>query len=177
MKRLSFLCIAFLAPLCGVAQNKYFVVSLVDTGFVKAVELTTRPIPGDSSRYMFLEASDQEFSDGWAALSPSERSAKLRAGGDAAASNKLTRFIAAQNAKPNRQKAYEKKVFAYLVSEGAITTNALRLTLADLEAAYDAWDLLPGSQGDTKAAKFERMMRPLRARGETEFTIYNHPSP
>lgn len=80
-----------------------------------------------------------------------------------------------QDAKPGRQKQYENKVFAALDAEGVTTTNDVKLTQALLDAAYDAWDLLPGNQGDTKAAKFERLMRPLRARGETEFTIRRHP--
>ena len=37
---------------------------------------------------------------------------------------------------------------------------------------YDAWDLLPGNQGDAKASKYERLMRPVRLRGLSDLDLY-----
>lgn len=80
-----------------------------------------------------------------------------------------------QAAKPNALKNAEKKLVAYLVAETAMATNALSVTPAVVEAAYDLWDALPNAQGDNKASKYNRLLKKVTLRGGTEFDVYAHP--
>lgn len=80
-----------------------------------------------------------------------------------------------QAAKPNPLKNAEKKMVTYLVNEGAMATNALSVTPAVVEAAYEIWDALPNTQGDNKAAKYNRLLKKITLRGGSEFDVYAHP--
>lgn len=53
-------------------------------------------------------------------------------------------------------------------------TNKVPSAFSNNQWYVDFSGLLPGAQGDQKADKFERLMRPLRISGSTELTIANH---
>lgn len=111
----------------------------------------------------------------WAPLSGrsvSEAISELREGGDSALSggSKLN----AQAFKSAKLKAYENKVILFLRSEGAIATNAVSVTQDQLNAMYDAWYGLSGNQGDAKASKYERLLRPVVRNGGTELGVRYH---
>jgi hypothetical protein len=80
-----------------------------------------------------------------------------------------------QAAKPANRKNAERKVIQFLRAEGAIATNAVSVTQEQIEALFAAWDLLPGNQGDTKASRYERLMRPVRLSGGSDLDVYFHP--
>ena len=82
---------------------------------------------------------------------------------------------ARQEAKTPREKARENKVIDFLCSEGVLTNGSFTVTIEKLEAMFDAWDQLPGDLGDAKAAKYERLMRPLRLRGLSDTEVVYHP--
>lgn len=81
---------------------------------------------------------------------------------------------ARQSAKPTKLKTYEKKVIEFLRSEGAIAPGAVKVTKKEIDGMYDAWDVLPGNQGDAKASKYERKLRPVLRNGGEESDVYYH---
>ena len=81
-------------------------------------------------------------------------------------------LAAEREARPAKLRGRERKVIEFLRAEGAMAADALSPTPEGLQAMYDAWDLLPGNQGDAKASKYERLMRPVRLRGLSDLDLY-----
>lgn len=188
---------AFAAP--TEPQLRYYVITaggadLGDGAFRKNVDLYTidnrvyarrwpnsfPPFPTDSQ--LVPQATAE------AALSIPKRFRKIEAGAivemtpeekDVVRANEAAAEAAAlavrQAAKPNPLKNAEKKMVTYLVNEGAMATNALSVTPAVVEAAYEIWDALPNTQGDNKAAKYNRLLKKITLRGGSEFDVYAHP--
>lgn len=82
---------------------------------------------------------------------------------------------AAQGTKPANVKALERKLFDQLTTDGIISAEAKIITKADLVAALDAYDELPGNAGDSKASKLLRLCERLRLLGHQPEDAYRHP--
>lgn len=81
---------------------------------------------------------------------------------------------ARQATKAQKLKKAEKRVIKFLRAEAAIATNATSVTQAQLADYFEALELLPGNQGDNKAAKLERLLRAAQLNGGSEDDLYFH---
>lgn len=80
--------------------------------------------------------------------------------------------VAVQEAKPAKRKSLEKKAMAFI--KGEVQLAGKSPTADEILSMYAKWDDLPEKQGDEKAAKFERLMRPIRLLGGSELDLYDH---
>ena len=63
----------------------------------------------------------------------------------------------------------------FLRDEGAIAPTDTRVTAAQLNAMFEAWDLLSDAQAEKKTTKYFRLLRAVERNGGTELGVMDQP--
>ena len=99
------------------------------------------------------------------------------AGRSAALTEQKKRGHAKRNAaKSPRLKGVEKRMAAFLASEGAVPDEpGFPVSAAAIAAMMGSWESLPAAQVDAKHAKYARFLQALQAQGGDPLDVFDHP--
>lgn len=80
-----------------------------------------------------------------------------------------------QAAKSAALKAADRRMIKFLRDEGAIAPTDTRVTAAQLNAMFEAWDLLADAQAEKKTTKYFRLLHTVERNGGTELGVMDQP--